>query len=649
MWKRGPLLIYWHFYIRQTASTKKGDPTPVDIFFIVVAFLLAGFCQLVIGIAIVLSLIPIGPWRRKVVAAVRVLTLTLGDSYVLEEDIQQAALVDRVRHALDWLAKRTTKTIVIAHSQGGAISHEVLRQYPPENLAMFISVGSGLEKLHFLRETVMARKGLVVAPLLFPVVALAGAILLGAGRSAAHWQIGLSVGLFLVAFVLAIDLGISLKSYKKRLRDLPNLKLPTIEPGHWIDIYASDDVVPMNRGSLLEGVDFVTHTKVYNERSYVRDHVSYFTNVNDCLPLLWLQLEQLSGLRLFDPKDVERLGRFARVHRAAAHVISFSRLALFIAVFIGGYVLRDSLLEFGRSVLLTVEGTAIADWLKPVRALAGALASIIQKLWNPSGVSPDIMANALFGAAVLLGVIALWWILFRGFWLWRCTARWRKACRGKDVLLTRGTRLRFRVISIVFLCFGCLPLIVSIVLATSPEILTVAALGNAVAVSLAALVWLVVIFYAAGAPWIVEASWQDQRRRQQSGRNLSYFDRLTHWWTRLAVPIFICPLVVGLLYLERWLWPWQVKESTQELKVGAIILIMAFASQVYGIWKIRKQRAIISSAAIIALPLVAIPFNMWFHFEPAFGVTAILYLILTVVVVAGILLLHRRSCSHASP
>jgi hypothetical protein len=364
---------------------------------------------------------------------------------------------------------------------------------------------------------------------------------------------------------------------------------------------------------------------------------------------LWLQLAQFSDLRLFDPNDVERLGRFAQIHRAAAHVISFSRLSLFIAVFLGGYVLRDSLLEFGRSVLLAVEGTAIADWLKPVRALAGALASIIQKLWNPSGVSADIMANALFGAAVLLGVIALWWIIFRGFWLWRCAARWRKACRGKDVLLTRWARLRFPVIFVVFLGFGCLPLIVSIVLATSPEILTVAALGNAVAVSLAALVWLVVIFYAAGAPWIVEASWKDQSQPVQSGRGLSYFDKLERWWTRLVVPIFICPLVIGLLYLERWLWPWPVKESTQELKVGAVFLVMAFASQVYAIWKIRKQRAIISSAGIIALPLVPLLFNMWFRFEPAFLSTAFQYLILTVVVVASILWLRRRSYSHASP
>lgn len=253
----GPLLIYWHFYIRQTANTKKDNFT--DGIFIVVAFLLAGFCQLVIGIAIVLSLIPIGPWRRKVVAAVRVLTLTLGDSYVLEEDIQQAALVDRVRHALDWLAKRTTKTVVIAHSQGGAISHEVLRRYAPGNLAMFISVGSGLEKLRFLREAVMVRKGLVAAPLLFPIVALAGAILVGAGRSLAQWQIGLSVVLFLIASGLAIDLVISLEDYKERLgSDLPNLKLPAIERERWIDIYASDDVVPMNRGSLLESADFDT-------------------------------------------------------------------------------------------------------------------------------------------------------------------------------------------------------------------------------------------------------------------------------------------------------------------------------------------------------------------------------------------------------
>ena len=343
MWTRGPLLIYWHFYIRQTAGEKSKQ---TDLLFSLLALLLASFSQVVIGIAMLLSLIPIGPWRQKIVAAVRVLTLTLGDSYVLEEDIQRAALVERVRRALDWLTKRTKQMVVIAHSQGAAIAHEVLRQSAPDNLSMFITVGSGLEKLHFLREVVISRRGLIVAWLIFPLAAAGGAMALSAISSTAErWEIGLGVTPLFVALVLASALIDLLKSYKEQLsKAVSALELPRLGHEQWIDIYASDDVVPMNRGSLLDKAHFLVRRKVYTERSYVRDHVAYFTNVNDCVPRLWEALAGLSRLRLFNPGDKGRLRRFARVHKAYAHIISFSRLALFIAVFFSGYVLRNSCL-----------------------------------------------------------------------------------------------------------------------------------------------------------------------------------------------------------------------------------------------------------------------------------------------------------------
>jgi hypothetical protein len=182
MWTRAPLLIYWHFYLRQNAKPSADDRNrPSDTWFAVVAFFLAGFCQVVIGVAMLLVLIPFGPWRRKVLDVVNALTLTLGDSYVLEEEIQRVALAGKVRDALNWLASRTNRTVVIAHSQGGAIAHEALQQGAPNNLAMFVTVGSGLEKLHFLREVGRDSVGRVCASLLFPT-ACVGALLIATCR-----------------------------------------------------------------------------------------------------------------------------------------------------------------------------------------------------------------------------------------------------------------------------------------------------------------------------------------------------------------------------------------------------------------------------------------------------------------------------------
>ena len=163
--------------------------------------------------------------------------------------------------------------------------------------------------------------------------------------TAERWEIGLGVTPLFVALVLASALIDLLKSYKEQLsKAVSALELPRLGHEQWIDIYASDDVVPMNRGSLLDKAHFLVRRKVYTERSYVRDHVAYFTNVNDCVPRLWEALAGLSRLRLFNPGDKGRLRRFARVHKAYAHIISFSRLALFIAVFFSGYVLRNSCL-----------------------------------------------------------------------------------------------------------------------------------------------------------------------------------------------------------------------------------------------------------------------------------------------------------------
>jgi hypothetical protein len=623
MWTRGPLLIYWHFFNRQTAGKEKSQASPGDITFGLVAFLLAGFCQIVIGIAMLLSLIPIGPWRRKVIDAVRALTLTLGDSYVLEEDIQRAALVDRVRRALDWMAQRTDRVVVIAHSQGGAIAHEVLRQSSPNNLRMFVTVGSGLEKLHFLREVVTGREGLVTAWLIFPL-AFAGASIASSGGE--HWAIGLGIVFMFISLTLALGLVSLLGRYKERLKEaMPDLELPILGEKKWIDIYASDDVVPMDRGSVLTNARFVAREKVYNERSYVRDHVVYFTNVNDCLGVIWQKLAELSRLTLFAPGDGERLRHFASVHKGYAHVISFSRLALFLAIFLGGWVLRDPLLKFGKSVVDSTKGTVAEDWLKPIRGFAGIVASIIQRFAKSDSVTAEVLANALFGAMLLIGIIAFWWMMFRGFWRWRCLAQWRRACHGQDVYHNNVARARAWVACTILLGFGGLPLIVSITLVFRPEYLTAHSLGSLVAMSLGGVALLLACLFAGMAPWATEATWYDTK---------------TPVYQRIAGAIGIVWIVYSMLLVFHWFLP-GLDPALVALTPLLFGLVIAIAWQIFAVLKLRKAWHPILVAAIMAMPLVGAAASYLRRMTPSYTATIWLYLGLSGAVLLVVFLIRQ--------
>jgi hypothetical protein len=117
LWTRGPLLISWHFYLGFRARTRdasklegssllsavvrliygKYKQVQLAIWYGSIAVALSTVCQIIITVAVALLAIPIGKWRRTVASTARILTLTLGDSYVLlEHEIQRAALVERV-------------------------------------------------------------------------------------------------------------------------------------------------------------------------------------------------------------------------------------------------------------------------------------------------------------------------------------------------------------------------------------------------------------------------------------------------------------------------------------------------------------------------------------------------------------------------
>lgn len=159
---------------------------------VLAAFLLSPLLVAVMYLLTLPALVPIDSVRSAVAWCQRKLAGVLGDSYVfLGEPIARAAILERVRRDLSWLQERgCAKIAVIAHSQGGAVVHALLRQERESRCDLLVSFGSGLRKLSEIEtalespvrplltwstvcffSTALALLGLLVAPAVGPPLA----------------------------------------------------------------------------------------------------------------------------------------------------------------------------------------------------------------------------------------------------------------------------------------------------------------------------------------------------------------------------------------------------------------------------------------------------------------------------------------------
>ncbi|MEM7537503.1 MAG: hypothetical protein AAF639_35360 [Chloroflexota bacterium] len=124
---------------------------------LLVALLMSPFLVFLIISLAVLSSIPI-PFLGNIIASIqRGLANTVGDSLVLVGNpLSGAVIYERVRQDIKWLERRCENVIVIAHSQGAAIAHHVVRNNQEKlDVSLLITLGSGLSKL----SNIIYRKG----------------------------------------------------------------------------------------------------------------------------------------------------------------------------------------------------------------------------------------------------------------------------------------------------------------------------------------------------------------------------------------------------------------------------------------------------------------------------------------------------------
>jgi hypothetical protein len=94
--------------------------------------------------------------------------------------MRRAAILTRVREAIEATAKRCDNLVVIAHSQGAAIAHTVLDKAAPANLDTLITYGSGLDKLTRIERRGGTEKGSVGQRIAFSAACLLVLVLVSA-------------------------------------------------------------------------------------------------------------------------------------------------------------------------------------------------------------------------------------------------------------------------------------------------------------------------------------------------------------------------------------------------------------------------------------------------------------------------------------
>jgi hypothetical protein len=251
------------------------------------------------AVMLVLALIPIAKVREWLGGVQRTLAASIGDSYTfIVRPLEAAAIVGQVRRDLDWLSTRCTDLVVVAHSQGAAVTFEAVRWKRPVNLRLLFTFGSGLRKLEelkhivanggrFKRAAALTLVGLFLTPLggfvLFRF-ATAETIDLSDPSAIAIFVAEAMIGIaLLVAGLLDFVRGTGVDGARAAGTSLAGTGM------RWVDCYSTSDPVPngatfditpdMPAATAEAPVQF--SIEVCNGRSVASDHTSYWSNLDE--------------------------------------------------------------------------------------------------------------------------------------------------------------------------------------------------------------------------------------------------------------------------------------------------------------------------------------------------------------------------------
>jgi hypothetical protein len=347
-----PLRRHWRQYTRDRdrgiALARRLDSASACLAYLVLMGVAAMSSVLLSVVLLVLALaasLPIPRIDAAVQWVVVRLSATLGDSYLLAYcPVQFAAMRTKVARDLRWLQDHCDVVAVVAHSQGAAIAHQVLRDAGPAcGVRAFITAGQGISKLHLLqrmdwdpaghraarRSRLFVVTGLLCAglPALGVIAGRVGVPALNVLAAAAWYPWQICAGFVLLGIGVWHAIRVNGSGVDQ------SLTLPRPAPHMiWRDYYASAD--PVSNGQLAPPDATATRGRpdpsspqyglpdpcdqVYNKGSLLTDHNGYLRNQDQFLSSL---VNDLAGAaygtddrtgprpRLVEKSDIDQAGR----------------------------------------------------------------------------------------------------------------------------------------------------------------------------------------------------------------------------------------------------------------------------------------------------------------------------------------------------
>lgn len=193
---------------------------------------------LMVAALLVLGLPPLKITRDLAGSLQRTIAATVGDSFVfMRQAMTASAITTVVRERLEWLSARCRRVAVVAHSQGAAVAHRVLRSTTSAPCDLFVTFGSGLGKLSDIERGDIARgRAYLWLAAVAGVAAVLGAIgLLVRGWNAGQGPYGLmlpAVRIFLIveAGALAVFVAMAVMAMTGRPKP-PGQPAPAVRSG----------------------------------------------------------------------------------------------------------------------------------------------------------------------------------------------------------------------------------------------------------------------------------------------------------------------------------------------------------------------------------------------------------------------------------
>jgi len=355
--------------------------------------LLVGPIVLALTALLLVRLIPIASVRKAADRLARLLAASLGDVYVvLATHIDRAAIRDQivVNHA--WLQERCRTTVVVAHSAGSALTHQLLRDDRIAGVKTYITLGEAIWRMKWMAD--LSRDH---GPLRIKALGLAVG---GTACIAGGWILlavcGPSYG---IAVAVAVGLGVALHFLSARLvrkhAKTGPIRAEAIDllrgkVYRWRDYVASSDPVPA--GALTEcahasvpgrrspesdttpGRSHYQPIGVRNRRSIVLDHTSYANNVEGFVAGVALDLARADTqgppLNLAITRDELAEGRRARALRTLSLALMRPAslgvgciLAVAVATLKGGFANIGEHVGWVGDAVDALPGTVLDDYV----------------------------------------------------------------------------------------------------------------------------------------------------------------------------------------------------------------------------------------------------------------------------------------------